>query len=580
RGATALPVASAASGPAMVSRAGWGADESLRRGSPYYMSQLKASTVHHSAGSNSYTQSEAPAVVRGIYAYHTGSLGWSDIGYNFVVDRYGTIYEGRAGGTAANVMGAHAGGFNTYTFGVSVMGEFTATAPPLAARRAVARVIAWKFGLNGLSPDGSATLTSAGSTRYPAGQVVTLPTIHGHRDVSATACPGSAFYAGLPRLREMVASRMEAAAPQPEPSPTAHEAPELLVASSPARVDTTALDGATLRGPAHIWSAWDDEAGTRRVSFWLDRSTDQAPDRVETSAPYEWPGVDTTTLANGDHRLVSKVELTDGTVLRTVASFALDNPAPGPAFTWRVNAGGPALVAPNGTRWAADQRYDGGKAWTKPGASIRGTRFDALYRSQRFGLRGYHVPVPAAGRYTVRVRLAEIYYDRVGRRVFGVRAEGQTLAGRLDLVKLVGRRRAYDLVATVPVLDGKLDITFRRLVENPTVAGISVVSAGPVLMRADGADHARSRLLKNRTLSATPWLWTSWAAAAHTERVDFWIDDPDLTGAPDKTEWQAPYDFGRLDTRRLSDGPHTLTVRLERKQAPAVIRTVAFRVSN
>ena len=176
-GSDALPLtgAGAATAPAVVSRAAWGADESLRRCSPSYSSTVLAGAVHHTAGSNTYTQAQAAGVVRGIYAYHTGTLGWCDIGYNALVDKFGTVYEGRYGGLTKAVRGAHAGGFNDRTFGVSAIGNYETATAPAAMTAAVGDVIGWKLGLFGRSATDTVTLTSAGGStaRYAAGTSVT-----------------------------------------------------------------------------------------------------------------------------------------------------------------------------------------------------------------------------------------------------------------------------------------------------------------------------------------------------------------------------------------------------------------------
>jgi uncharacterized protein with LGFP repeats len=191
--------------PEMVSRRDWGAGPS---GKPRYHDGVKAATLHHTAGSNAYSCRDAPGIVRAIWSYHARTLGWADIGYHFVVDRCGTIYEGRAGGVDRPVLGAHAGGFNTGTFGVSILGEFSDGLPSAQAREAVAQVVAWKFTVHDVKADGRATLTSSGSTRYPRGRQVTLPTFFGHRDVSRTACPGDRLYRELPTLRRRVGDLM------------------------------------------------------------------------------------------------------------------------------------------------------------------------------------------------------------------------------------------------------------------------------------------------------------------------------------------------------------------------------------
>jgi uncharacterized protein with LGFP repeats len=199
--------------PPIRSRSEWGADESLRKGSPSYNATIKAAVVHHTADGGAYSQSEVASVIRGMYRYHTVSLGWSDLGYNFVVDRFGGIWEGRAGGISQPVVGAHAGGFNSDTFGVSMMGDFTSVAPTAACLESVALVLAWKLSMYGLPADGAAYLTSAGggTARYAAGTTVKLRTVNGHRDVGFTACPGNVGYTKMDSIRARVAQLMGSA---------------------------------------------------------------------------------------------------------------------------------------------------------------------------------------------------------------------------------------------------------------------------------------------------------------------------------------------------------------------------------
>jgi hypothetical protein len=210
------PASAAVSEPAWVTRAGWGADESLRSGS-VATAPVKMAFVHHTAGGNTYAREDAPAVVRGIYAYHTQTLGWNDIGYNFLVDRFGTIYVGRAGGPRQGVVGAHTYGFNTGSTGVSVMGTYTSAAPPAAATASLEHLLAWKLGLHGVGPEGTATMTCGASEKHTSGQTVTFPVIAGHRDANYTVCPGDAFYAALATLRAQVAARMQHASAVPQP---------------------------------------------------------------------------------------------------------------------------------------------------------------------------------------------------------------------------------------------------------------------------------------------------------------------------------------------------------------------------
>ncbi|SNS01382.1 Uncharacterized conserved protein, contains LGFP repeats [Geodermatophilus pulveris] len=211
----------AATMPPVFSRAQWGADERLMTWTPQYASTIKAATVHHTAGSNGYAADQVPAIMRSMYTYHAKSLGWGDIGYNVVVDRFGRLWEGRSGGLASTVVGAHAGGFNTGTFGVSMMGNYDVVGTPQAMVDSVAAVIAWKFSLYGVNPRGTTTLTSGGTDKFRAGTAVTLPTVHGHRDTKSTACPGRYGYARLGEIRDEAAARL---ADQKSPIRTRYDA--------------------------------------------------------------------------------------------------------------------------------------------------------------------------------------------------------------------------------------------------------------------------------------------------------------------------------------------------------------------
>jgi hypothetical protein len=206
--------------PQILSRAQWGADESIRSDDPSYSKTIQGVTVHHTASSNDYAPEQVPGILRGFYAYHVKSRGWSDIGYNVLVDKFGTAWEGRAGGLERPVIGAHAGGFNTDTAGVSMIGTYESEAPSGAMLETVAQVAAWKLSTYHRDPLGTVTLTSRGSSTYEEGREVTLPRIFGHRDVSSTACPGAQGVAALPGLRERVAELVAAAPASPPPDPS------------------------------------------------------------------------------------------------------------------------------------------------------------------------------------------------------------------------------------------------------------------------------------------------------------------------------------------------------------------------
>ncbi|NUO45880.1 MAG: peptidoglycan recognition protein [Streptomyces sp.] len=191
--------------PRIVTRRGWGANENLRERKFVYTKKVKAAFVHHTATGNGYRCSQAPSVIRGIYRYHVRSMGWRDIGYNFLIDKCGTIYEGRAGGVAKPVLGAHTLGFNTNSMGIAVLGTFGYTRPTSAAVKAVARVTAWKLGLYGANPGGKTYLKSGGGNLYRKGTKVRLNVISGHRDGFSTACPGRQLYRKLGSARSTAA---------------------------------------------------------------------------------------------------------------------------------------------------------------------------------------------------------------------------------------------------------------------------------------------------------------------------------------------------------------------------------------
>lgn len=194
--------------PSVVTRAQWGADEKLMTWPPEYTPTVRAVTIHHTAGTNAYTAADSAAIVRGIYAYHAKTLGWGDIGYNVLVDRFGTVFEGRKGGLERPVIAAHAGGFNRETFGIGMMGDFTSVAPPAAQIEATARLAAYKLGGLYRDPRATVTLTSTGggTSKYPKGRAVTLPTVFAHRDVGATECPGNTGIRSMPTIRDRTAA--------------------------------------------------------------------------------------------------------------------------------------------------------------------------------------------------------------------------------------------------------------------------------------------------------------------------------------------------------------------------------------
>ncbi|MGZ4140572.1 MAG: N-acetylmuramoyl-L-alanine amidase, partial [Actinomycetota bacterium] len=192
--------------PAIITRAQWGADPShLNLPCPGIASTLKMAFVHHTDTSNSYTKSGAAAQVRAIYLYHTDTRGYCDIAYNFLVDRYGQIFEGRNGGITNNVIGAHTGGYNTYTVGVALLGTFSSVKPTSAMLVSLQDLLAWRMDIAHIPAIGTVTMiTGSGNDHTAAGTAVTFNRIAGHRDASYTSCPGAYAYADLPYIRTHV----------------------------------------------------------------------------------------------------------------------------------------------------------------------------------------------------------------------------------------------------------------------------------------------------------------------------------------------------------------------------------------
>lgn len=191
--------------PTIVTRAEWGANESWRRADPSY-ADVKMAFIHHTVNANDYTAAQAPSLVRAIYYYHAVTCGYNDIGYNFLIDRFGTIYEGRYGGIDRGVIGAQTLGFNTGSTGIALIGTFTSVAPSPAAVASLEQLLAWKLDVHHVDPLSFAAMVCGTTGKFMAGQAVMLPAISGHRDANYTECPGAQLYALLPQIRAAVAA--------------------------------------------------------------------------------------------------------------------------------------------------------------------------------------------------------------------------------------------------------------------------------------------------------------------------------------------------------------------------------------
>jgi hypothetical protein len=210
--------------PAIVNRAGWAANESLRKGFVATTAELRATVVHHTAGTNSYSSSQSPQIVRDIYYMHAVTNGWGDLAYNFLVDKYGTVFEGRYGSIASPEgqmrVGAYAQGFNTYSMGIAAMGDYSSIAADQTILDRMRDVIVWRF-------SSTPTLNMATPAYFPANTYHTtdryLPRIFGHRDVLATVCPGDDIHGRIPALITAVTDAMGGAPPEaPNTAPVAN----------------------------------------------------------------------------------------------------------------------------------------------------------------------------------------------------------------------------------------------------------------------------------------------------------------------------------------------------------------------
>jgi hypothetical protein len=193
--------------PPIIPRTVWGGDSVPPRSPPSY-GVVQMAFVHHTVTANDYTPEQSGSIVLGIAKYHRDTNGWNDIGYNFLVDQYGQVFEGRAGGVDQAVVGAQAQGFNTQSTGVAVLGTFSGVPIPEPAIAAIAQLLGWKLSLHGVPCEGGVTVVSGGGSlnRYASGTSVPMQRISGHRDGDKTECPGNALYGQLPLLRTRAAA--------------------------------------------------------------------------------------------------------------------------------------------------------------------------------------------------------------------------------------------------------------------------------------------------------------------------------------------------------------------------------------
>ncbi|WP_430783507.1 N-acetylmuramoyl-L-alanine amidase [Actinoplanes sp. G11-F43] len=303
RGERAAPVVPARPVPRMVTRAGWRADESMVIEPPEYTGAVHVVFVHHTASGNAYDCAQSAAIVRGIEAFHVRSKGWNDIGYNFLVDKCGRIFEGRAGGVHRSVLGAHTLGFNENASAVAVIGDHRSTAVSTAARAAVAQLAAYKLGAWGNPPLGRAGLVSGGSDRYPKGRTAVLNRISAHRDTGRTECPGDSLYAQLPAIRA-------------------------IAGAAPARLRYRGVNGAReYAGRYYTRSAAGPAWNLDTPSRMMDRFEVYVGGRLAAAAPsgHRQAGV---RLTPGTHRVTVRAIHLSGRITSTSATVVADPVAP------------------------------------------------------------------------------------------------------------------------------------------------------------------------------------------------------------------------------------------------------------
>src|SRR5665647_1775063 len=265
RSVSGAPAVAAAVQPLVVSRAQWGADERYMTWAPQFY-QTRKLIVHHTATSNDYAdRAAAEDQIRSIYYYHAVTQGWGDIGYNFLIDKFGNVYEGRysrnynganPSGDDVNgngVTGAHTSGWNSGTVGVAMLGTFTGQDITTAARNSLEALLAWEASRNGINPQATELFTNPVS-----GATITTANIAGHLDYSATECPGAAFYGTLPTLRLNVSARMNGGTTADTTAPTA---PSSLKAVGGRRQVTL------------TWAASTDNVGVVGYRVWRSRTS-------------------------------------------------------------------------------------------------------------------------------------------------------------------------------------------------------------------------------------------------------------------------------------------------------------------
>ncbi|MFE9659081.1 N-acetylmuramoyl-L-alanine amidase [Streptomyces sp. NPDC005955] len=332
---------SSAPKPPITSRGAWGADEGLSTEGPEYNPDVKAVFVHHTAQTSTYACTDSPKIMRGLHTYHVRTVGWKDLGYNFAVDRCGTVFEGRKGGVDLPVLGAHTFGFNRESAGIAVIGDWDKQAAPSAAVASVARIAAWKLGQYKADPTGTVKLKAGANggnhrgTKFTSGQSYAFPRVSGHRDGFNTVCPGGQLYAQLPTVRSYAGGAVSG----------------LTVKS----VTGAGLSGSTYYAKGAVtvgWSASTPSSFVRRYELLVDGKVVATTAATATSAK--------ATLAPGTRTVqVRATHISGRTTTSATATIVVDTAAPSfstkPALTLRGGTVNTAAV-PLTLSWKATDK--------------------------------------------------------------------------------------------------------------------------------------------------------------------------------------------------------------------------------
>ncbi|HZR94767.1 MAG TPA: N-acetylmuramoyl-L-alanine amidase [Gaiellaceae bacterium] len=434
-GARTLQIAGS---PPILSRFSWQADESIRRAAPRYADGVHFAVVHHTAGANNYSREESAAIVRGIEVYHVKGNGWNDIGYNFLVDKYGQVFEGRYGGVDRPVVGAHAEGFNTGSVGVALIGSYGTARPAPAALASLEQLLAWRLDLAHVDPQSVLTWQSSGNPRFPSGVPVFLRAVSGHRDTGFTDCPGNALYALLPQI-----AKAAAAIGGPKIyAPLATQAGEgqvrftaQLSAAQPWTVTVTSSAGVQVA----------QGAGTGAVVDWTWDGSSASPDRYTWTIASPDARSATGTLGQGVALAVQKAVASPGFVAPTetaVVTYTLTAPATVTA-TLLGSTGQPLATLLTARKPAGAQTL----SFTPPPGLLNGRYTIAI--------------AAAAGARTATVNVPFAVDDAVGG--FAVTPTTATLTlNRVPVAATVELRRGATVVATqtVPLAAGPQTLTW------------------------------------------------------------------------------------------------------------------------